>query len=183
MAEHKVKKLPLVDDDGRLLGLMTSRDIRPAAAAAVCDARRAGAAARRRRHRRPRRLPGARRGAVRAGVDVLVIDIAHGHSAVMERALGEVRKRFPEAEVIAGNVATADGARFLAERGASAVKVGIGPGGGCTTRMTTSFGVPQLQAIVECRRALPETHCPDCRWRHQAPRRVRAGARSAAATR
>ena len=89
-------------------------------------------------------------------MDVLVIDIAHGHSVVMERALSEVRKRFTEAEVIAGNVATADGARFLAERGASAVKVGIGPGGGCTTRMTTNFGVPQLQALVECRRALPD---------------------------
>ncbi len=65
-----------------------------------------------------------------------------------------MRKRFPVVDVIAGNVATADGARFLADRGASAVKVGIGPGGGCTTRLTTSFGVPQLQAIVECRRAL-----------------------------
>ena len=72
----------------------------------------------------------------------------------MERALAEVRKRFPQAEVIAGNVATAEGARFLAERGASAVKVGIGPGGGCTTRITTIFGVPQLLAIADCRRAL-----------------------------
>ncbi|HEX2311405.1 MAG TPA: IMP dehydrogenase, partial [Vicinamibacterales bacterium] len=90
---------------------------------------------------------------LRAGADVLVIDIAHGHSAVMERALVAVRQRFPDADVIAGNVATAEGARFLAEHGASAVKVGIGPGGGCTTRITTSFGVPQLQAIVECRAA------------------------------
>src|SRR5262249_19673677 len=91
---------------------------------------------------------------LRAGADVLLIDIAHGHSIVMERALDAVRKRFPDPDVIAGNVATAEGARFLAERGASAVKVGIGPGGGCTTRLTTSFGVPQLQAIVECREAL-----------------------------
>jgi IMP dehydrogenase len=72
----------------------------------------------------------------------------------MERALAAVRGRFPDAEVIAGNVATAAGARFLAERGASAVKVGIGPGGGCTTRITTSFGVPQLQALADCREGL-----------------------------
>ena len=157
MAEHKIKKLPIVDDDDRLVGLMTSRDIvrqqrQPFATRDAQGRLRVGAAI------------GARGDFVerasellKAGVDVLVIDIAHGHSGVMERALSEVRKRFPEAEVIAGNVATADGARFLAERGASAVKVGIGPGGGCTTRMTTNFGVPQLQAIVECRRALPES--------------------------
>ena len=66
----------------------------------------------------------------------------------------EFRKRFGDVEVIAGNVATAEGARFLLERGADGIKVGIGPGGGCTTRMTTSFGVPQLQALVECRLAV-----------------------------
>jgi IMP dehydrogenase len=154
MVDRKVKKLPLVTADGTLLGLITSRDLL-----------------------RQRRLPfstrddlgrlrvGAAIGArgdyleraaelLRTGADVLVIDIAHGHSVVMERALAGVRARFPDTEVIAGNVATAEGARFLAERGASAVKVGIGPGGGCTTRITTSFGVPQLQALVECRDAL-----------------------------
>jgi IMP dehydrogenase len=156
MAEHKIKKLPIVDDDDRLVGLMTSRDIvrqqrQPFATRDAQGRLRVGAAigARGDFLERASEL-------LKVGVDVLVIDIAHGHSGVMERALSEVRKRFPEAEVIAGNVATADGARFLAERGASAVKVGIGPGGGCTTRMTTNFGVPQLQAIVECRRALPE---------------------------
>ena len=81
---------------------------------------------------------------IRAGVDVLVIDIAHGHSVVMERAMAQFRKQFPDAELIAGNVATAEGARFLMDRGADGIKVGIGPGGGCTTRMTTSFGVPQV---------------------------------------
>jgi IMP dehydrogenase len=156
MAEHKIKKLPIVDEDDRLVGLMTSRDIvrqqrQPFATRDAQGRLRVGAAigARGDFLERASEL-------LKAGVDVLVIDIAHGHSGVMERALSEVRKRFPEAEVIAGNVATADGARFLAERGASAVKVGIGPGGGCTTRMTTNFGVPQLQAIVECRRALPD---------------------------
>jgi len=68
--------------------------------------------------------------------------------------LSQFRRRFPDVEVIAGNVATADGARFLAQRGVNGIKVGIGPGGGCTTRITTSFGVPQVQALVECRAAV-----------------------------
>jgi IMP dehydrogenase len=154
MIERKVKKLPLVAGDGTLLGLITSRDLLrqrrlPFASRDDLGRLRVGAAI------------GARgdfieRAAelLRAGADLLVIDIAHGHSLVMERALAAVRARFPDAEVIAGNVATAEGARFLADRGASAVKVGIGPGGGCTTRITTSFGVPQLQALVDCRAAL-----------------------------
>ena len=160
MVERKVKKLPLVDRDGRLTGLMTSRDLV-----------------------RQRRLPFATRDAqgrlrvgaaigatgdyleraaelIRAGVDVLVIDIAHGHSVVMERAMTEFRKRFGDFELIAGNVATAAGTRFLLDLGADGVKVGIGPGGGCTTRMTTSFGVPQLQALVECRLAVGDSGIP-----------------------
>jgi IMP dehydrogenase len=154
MTQFKIKKLPLVDDAGTLLGLMTARDIRrqqqlPFATRDAQGRLRVGAAigARGDYLERAGEL-------VKAGVDVLVIDIAHGHSQVMARALTEVRTRFPEMNVIAGNVATGDGATFLAERGASAVKVGIGPGGGCTTRLTTSFGVPQLQALVECRHAL-----------------------------
>jgi len=154
MVERKIKKLPLVDADRRLIGLMTARDLL-----------------------RQQRLPfatrddqgrlrvGAAIGAtgdyleraaelIRAGVDVLVIDIAHGHSVVMARAIEQFRKRFNDVELIAGNVATADGARFLAERGANAIKVGIGPGGGCTTRITTSFGVPQVQALADCRVAV-----------------------------
>ena len=157
MLDRKIKKLPLVGEDGRLLGLVTARDIL-----------------------RQRRLPfatrdeygrlrvGAAIGAtgdyleraaelVRAGVDVIVIDIAHGHSVVMDKAMAEFRQRFPAVEMIAGNVATAEGARFLLERGADGIKVGIGPGGGCTTRMTTSFGVPQIQALVECRLAIGDS--------------------------
>ena len=154
MAAHRVKKLPLVDPSGRLIGLMTARDLvrqreLPFATRDDQGRLRVGAAIGARGDYLERAAE-----LIRSGVDVLVIDIAHGHSVVMERALTEVRKRFPVMDVIAGNVATADGARFLADRGASAVKVGIGPGGGCTTRLTTSFGVPQLQAIVECRRAL-----------------------------
>ena len=154
MAARKIKKLPLVDEGGRLLGLMTSRDIvrqqrRPFATRDAQGRLRVGAAIGARGDYLERAAE-----LVKIGVDALVIDIAHGHSVVMDRALGEIRKRFPEMDVIAGNVATGDGARFLADRGASAVKVGIGPGGGCTTRLTTSFGVPQLQALVECRAAV-----------------------------
>ncbi|MEP6593028.1 MAG: IMP dehydrogenase, partial [Acidobacteriota bacterium] len=153
MVERKVKKLPLVDAAGRLIGLITSRDL--------IHRRRMPFAT---RDGRGRLRVGAAIGAtgdyleraaelVKAEVDVLVIDIAHGHSVVMARALEEFRRAFPETELIAGNVATAEGAVFLKERGADGIKVGIGPGGGCTTRMTTSFGVPQLQALVECRLA------------------------------
>jgi IMP dehydrogenase len=157
MVEKKVKKLPLLADDGTLLGLVTAKDL--------IHQRRLPFAT---RDGQGRLCVGAAIGAtgdyleraselVRAGVDVIVIDIAHGHSIVMERAIDEFRKRFPDVQMIAGNVATADGARFLVERGADGVKVGIGPGGGCTTRITTSFGVPQLQALVECRLALADS--------------------------
>jgi IMP dehydrogenase len=151
MIERKVKKLPLVDKGGSLIGLITARDL--------LRQRRLPFAT---RDEQGRLRVGAAIGAtgdyleraaelIRAGVDVIVIDIAHGHSVVMDRAMTEFRKRFGDFEMIAGNVATAEGARFLIDRGADGVKVGIGPGGGCTTRVTTSFGVPQVQALVECR--------------------------------
>jgi IMP dehydrogenase len=143
-----------VDPAGVLIGLITSRDL-------VRQRRMPFAT----RDARGRLRVGAAIGAtgdyleraaelVRADVDVLVIDIAHGHSVVMGRAMTQFRKTFPDVELIAGNVATADGARFLRDLGADGIKVGIGPGGGCTTRMTTSFGVPQVQALVECRLAI-----------------------------
>jgi len=160
MIERKIKKLPLVTADGRLIGLITARDL-------VRQRRMPFAT----RDSQGRLRVGAAIGAtgdyleraaelIRAEVDVLVIDIAHGHSVVMDRAIAEFRKRFGDVEMIAGNVATADGAMFLLERGADGIKVGIGPGGGCTTRVTTSFGVPQVQALVECRLALGESDVP-----------------------
>ena len=160
MVARKIKKLPLVGDDGVLEGLMTAKDL-----------------TRQRRHpfatrdAQGRLMVGAAIGAtgdyleraaelIRAGVDVIVIDIAHGHSIVMERAIAEFRRRFGDVEMIAGNVATAEGARFLLDCGADGIKVGIGPGGGCTTRMTTSFGVPQAHALVECRLAVSGSGVP-----------------------
>jgi IMP dehydrogenase len=152
MMERKIKKLPLVDANGVLLGLITAKDL-------VRQKRLPFAT----RDDQGRLRVGAAIGAkgdfleraaelIKAGVDVLVIDIAHGHSVVMDRAIAQVRKRFGDVELIAGNVGTADGARFLLDRGVNGMKVGIGPGGGCTTRQTTSFGVPQVQALVECRK-------------------------------
>jgi IMP dehydrogenase len=154
MFERKIKKLPLVDRSGVLTGLITAKDLvkheqQPFATRDAQGRLRVGAAI------------GAtgdylERAAelIRAGVDVIVIDIAHGHSVVMANAIDQFRHRFGGFELIAGNVGTADGARFLAERGVDGIKVGIGPGGGCTTRITTSFGVPQLQALVDCRVAI-----------------------------
>jgi len=156
MVDRKVKKLPLVDVTGRLTGLITARDIARQKQLPFAT-----------RDPHGRLMVGAAIGATgdyleravelqRAGVDVLVIDIAHGHSVVMERAISAFRKRMGDAELIAGNVATAEGTQFLVKLGADGIKVGIGPGGGCTTRITTSFGVPQVQALVECRRAVGE---------------------------
>jgi len=153
MRTHKVKKLPLVTNDGTLVGLVTAKDLLK---------QRALPAATRDAHGRLR--VGAAIGAkgdyleraaelLRAGADVIVIDIAHGHSVVMARAVDAFRKQFGDVELIAGNVATADGVRFLMERGVNGIKVGIGPGGGCTTRLNTNFGVPQVAALVECREA------------------------------
>jgi IMP dehydrogenase len=86
---------------------------------------------------------------LRAGVDALLIDIAHGHSDVMRRAVEAVRAKFGDVELVCGNVGTAEGAAFLRDVGADAIKVGIGPGRGCRTRLETAAGVPQLQAIRE----------------------------------
>ena len=160
MVHRTVKKLPLVDGEGRLIGLITAKDIHhqtrlPFATRDAHGRLRVGAAI------------GAtgdylERAAelVRAGVDVLVIDIAHGHSVVMAHAIDAFKRVHPDVELVAGNVATADGVRFLAERGVHGIKVGIGPGGGCTTRITTSFGVPQLQALVECRQGSADWDVP-----------------------
>jgi IMP dehydrogenase len=145
---HRIEKLPVIDNDGNVQGLITAQDvIRPGTSRAALDDRghlRVGAAI------------GVTRGEMDraaalldAGADVLVLDIAHGHADHCIHMVGEVRKSFPSAQIIAGNVATRDGARDLAEAGADAIKVGIGPGSICTTRVVTGFGVPQLTAIMD----------------------------------
>ncbi len=153
MRTHKIKKLPLLNADGTLRGLITSKDVMAQRQLPFAT-----------RDQQGRLRVGAAIGAkgdyleraaelLKAGVDVIVIDIAHGHSVVMARAIDAFRKRFGDVELVAGNVATAEGVRFLAERQVNGVKVGIGPGGGCTTRLNTNFGVPQVQALAECRAA------------------------------
>jgi IMP dehydrogenase len=153
MRTYKVKKLPLLDSDGRLAGLITAKDLLkqrqlPFATRDDHGRLRVGAAIGAKGDYLERAAE-----LLRAGADVIVIDIAHGHSVVMGRAIDAFRKQFGETDLIAGNVATAEGTRFLAERGVDGIKVGIGPGGGCTTRLNTNFGVPQVQALVECRAA------------------------------
>jgi IMP dehydrogenase len=153
MRRHKIKKLPLVNADGTLRGLITAKDLMvqrelPFATRDGQGRLRVGAAIGAKSDYLERAAE-----LLRAEVDVIVIDIAHGHSAVMARAIEAFRKRFGDAQLVAGNVATADGVRFLLERGVDGIKVGIGPGGGCTTRLNTNFGVPQVQALAECRRA------------------------------
>jgi IMP dehydrogenase len=153
MRAHKIKKLPLVDRDGRLIGLVTAADVLkqerlPFATRDDHGRLRVGAAIGAKGDYLERAAE-----LLKAGTDVIVIDIAHGHSAVMGRAIDAFRQQFGDTELIAGNVATVEGTTFLVERGVNGVKVGIGPGGGCTTRLNTNFGVPQVEALVACRAA------------------------------
>jgi IMP dehydrogenase len=146
---HRIEKL-LVVDGGKLVGLITIKDLLQAERnpLAVKDERgrlRVGAAI----------GPGADRIArsealVDVGVDVLVLDTAHGHSRGVVEALKDTRRRFPNVEVVAGNIATADAASALIDAGACAIKVGIGPGSICTTRIVAGIGVPQITAIADC---------------------------------
>jgi len=149
LGRHRIEKLPVVDAKGLLRGLITVKDIHK---------RREHPNANKDQHGRLRvaAAVGASgdfieraRALVDAGVDVLVIDTAHGHSDGVLRATGQVRELFPDAQLIAGNVGTRDGAAALAERGVDAVKVGVGPGSICTTRVVTGVGVPQLTAIFD----------------------------------
>ncbi|HSG48926.1 MAG TPA: IMP dehydrogenase [Longimicrobiales bacterium] len=147
--KHRIEKVPVVDAQGMLRGLITVKDIfkrrqypnackdehgrlRVGAAigAAMADLERA-------------------RVLLDAGVDVLVVDTAHGHSDGVLQAVARTKERFPDAQVVAGNVGTAEAARALVERGADAVKVGVGPGSICTTRVVTGVGLPQLTAIMD----------------------------------
>jgi IMP dehydrogenase len=147
--EHKIEKLPVVDDAGYLKGLITVKDIFkrrqfPNAAKDEHGRLRVGAAIGTRRSDL-----GRAEELVRVGVDVLVIDSAHGHSEAVLDVVSWLKERFPAVDVVAGNVATREGAGALVERGVDAVKVGVGPGSICTTRVVTGVGVPQFTAIRE----------------------------------
>jgi IMP dehydrogenase len=149
MYDNRIERLPLVDDERRIRGLITLRDLlffrnRPFSSKDTKGRLIAGAAIGARGDVRERASA-----LIESGVDVLVIDIAHGHSDTMAAAIEAVRAIDEDVELVAGNVATGEGARFLRDRGVDAIKVGVGPGRGCRTRLETAAGVPQLQAIRE----------------------------------
>jgi len=160
LQNYKIEKLPVVDNDGTLVGLITFKDIQkfrhfPNAA----------------KDEHGRLLVGAAVGVaadniervselVKAGVDVVTVDTAHGHSKGVIDMIKNVKRLYPELQVIAGNIATAEAAIALADAGADAVKVGIGPGSICTTRIVAGVGVPQLYAVFECAKALKDRKIP-----------------------
>jgi IMP dehydrogenase len=148
--QHRIEKLPVVDQGGRLRGLITVKDVRKRAQFpnACKDERgrlRVGAAI----GAHPTRDLERARALVEADVDVLVIDTAHGHSVGVLDAVSRIREALPDVQLVAGNVATREGAEALVERGVDAVKVGVGPGSICTTRVVTGVGVPQLTAVID----------------------------------
>ncbi len=154
LKEYKIEKLPIVDRDFRLKGLITYKDIlkrksHPNACKDMFGRLRAGAAV----GVTPDLLERVA-ALIKSGVDVVSIDTAHGHSRGVIQALKDVKAKFPNLEVIVGNVATGDGAKALADAGADAVKVGVGPGSICTTRIIAGIGVPQLSAVYESAKAI-----------------------------
>ena len=154
--EHRIEKLPLVDCDGRLAGLITIKDIEKVVqypqSAKDDQGRLLCAAAIGITNDTFQRAEAL----IAAGVDALVIDTAHGHSAGVIRKIKEIRQAYPEITIIAGNVATAEATRALFEVGVDIVKVGIGPGSICTTRVVAGVGVPQLTAVYEAASAAKE---------------------------
>jgi IMP dehydrogenase len=158
--EHRIEKLPVVDESGKLTGLITFKDMKkeldfPNACKDEAGRLRVGAAI------------GVGKDALKradalmeAGVDVVVIDTAHGHSTNVMGTLTEIKTRHPNLQVVAGNIATAQAARDLIKAGADAIKVGMGPGAICTTRVVAGAGVPQITAIMECAQVAAKVGVP-----------------------
>ena len=160
LQQYKIEKLPVVDSDQKLLGLITFKDIQKVKNHPQACKDSFG-----------RLMVGAAVGVtadtmervsalVEQDVDVIAIDTAHGHSKGVVKELKKVKAKFPNLQVIVGNVATAEAAKYLADNGADAVKVGVGPGSICTTRIIAGIGAPQLSAIMECSKALEGTGVP-----------------------
>ncbi|MBI4686853.1 MAG: IMP dehydrogenase [Nitrospirae bacterium] len=158
--EHRIEKLPIVDKDLTLVGLITIKDI---------EKRKKYPFACKDSH--GRLMVGGAIGVgddgferadalYKAGVDVIAIDTAHGHSKAVIDTVKMVKKQFPQLEIIAGNIATAEAARDLIDAGVSAIKVGVGPGSICTTRIVAGAGVPQLTAIKDCAKVADRMHIP-----------------------
>lgn len=160
LQQHKIEKLPVVDANYKLIGLITYKDIlklkdHPMACKDELGRLRVGAAVGVTADMLERV-----QALVNAGVDVITIDTAHGHSAGVIAALKRTKEAFPKLQIIVGNVATGAAARALADAGADAVKVGVGPGSICTTRVVAGVGVPQLSAVMEAAHALQGTGVP-----------------------
>ena len=160
LRENKIEKLPVVDNEGRLIGLITFKDITKAKDKPMACKDSKG---------RLRVAAGVGvtvdamdriKALVDAGVDAIIIDTAHGHSAGVIKKLKEAKAAFPQIDIVVGNVATGEAAKMLAEAGADAVKVGIGPGSICTTRVVAGVGVPQLSAVYDVAKALEGTGVP-----------------------
>ena len=158
--KYRVEKLPLVDKDGRVAGLVTLKDIMKITqfpkATKDAKGRLAVGAAVGVRDKEMHRVESA----LEAGADCIVVDIAHGDSELEVEMIKNIHKHFPEAQVIGGNVATADGTKRLIEAGVDAVKVGVGPGSICVTRQVAGSGVPQLTAIIQCAEAARASGIP-----------------------
>lgn len=158
--KHRIEKLLVVDDDFRLTGMITVKDIQkstdfPNACRDAGGSLRVGAAV------GPNAQAMERVAAlVEAGVDVVVVDTAHGHSSGVLKAVAELRQHYPDLQIIGGNVGTAAGALALAEAGVDAVKVGIGPGSICTTRIVAGIGVPQISAVANAAAAMADRGIP-----------------------
>lgn len=181
LQEHKIEKLPVVNKDNKLVGLITFRDItkltqKPIANKDIFGRLRVAAAI---------GVTGdafeRAEALVHAGVDAIVIDTAHGHTKGVVGILKEVKEEFPDLEVIVGNIATAEAARYLVKHGADAVKVGIGPGSICTTRVVAGVGYPQFSAVLEVAAALKGTGIPviadgGVRYTGDIPKAIAAGA-------
>ena len=160
LLSHKIEKLLITDNDGNLKGLITFKDIQkrkqfPNACKDSQGHLRVGAAVGIRGNTLERVTA-----LVNAGVDVVAVDTAHGHSKAVIEMVHSIKSAYPELQVIAGNVATAEAVRDLIEAGADCVKVGIGPGSICTTRIVAGVGMPQLTAIVNCAEEAAKTNTP-----------------------
>src|SRR5690606_35170767 len=158
LQEYKIEKLPIVDDDGKLIGLITYKDIlknrdKPNACKDQYGRLRVGAAV-----GVTADLLERIEILIKAGVDVISIDTAHGHSKGVIDACRNVKSKFPDLSLIVGNIATGEAAKALADAGADAVKVGVGPGSICTTRVIAGVGMPQLSAVYEAAKALKGTN-------------------------
>ncbi len=183
LQENKIEKLPVVNDNYELIGLITFRDITKLFQKPMANKDRFGrlrvAAAVGVTHDVLKRTEAL----VNAGVDAVIIDTAHGHTKGVVDVLKQVKSQFPDIDVVVGNIATAEAARYLVENGADAVKVGIGPGSICTTRVVAGVGYPQFSAVLEVAQAIQGTGVPviadgGIRYTGDIPKALAAGASS-----